>query len=799
MMKSNKSIFILCVLFFVVFAAVTFRCTWPADHVFSGSDLNIGRLAQMKRNLPASFSGAFTANQLLGNSGYRVSLLKVLLFAMPLEMFLNSFYGLILVVGSVSMLWFLRLWGRSWFAAIFGALVAFWINSVLLAHVGHAYKQEVLVFSVLTLCLVEKSVRAESIRHGVGFSLLAGLSVGVMMIEQQDVALLAGLFAGSYTLFRLVQVHRKSARQWISVLVPLATVSLLLSGDTLLGSYKHNIVGAAAMQQQDAGGREQKWNYVTQWSAVPEEWPDLIALGWGGWSSNNPKGPYWGKLGRSAEWESTGQGFRNFKLNSVYFGTIPFLLGAFGLAAALKNRRSETGAVVLFWCVAGLIGFWLAFGKYSLLYKMFYHLPLVNNIRAPIKLLDNFQICLAIAAAYGLDSLISVGKGGKAAKWLWITAAVCGGLMLLAGLKLVAFPTSQLAEFSKMGYESYADTLVGCMSNAWFHASVLTLLCGGLAFTVWKGFKAAKWVPLAFIAAVAADSLILTSHHFRADDIGALKRGNGVINYLKENQGNERTAFMDPSGIYNQWLASDGPYHGLNLFNIWQMPRMPVEYQEYLGKLGRNQIRLWQLSAVKYVAAPAHILQQIQQNPELGSMFNPVMDYQVPTAQGMRPDVLLEFKGAIPRFALFQNWQNVPLAEQCDRLASRGHDPRTTVLLDPSANVEGGYGNTVFEPLEANVAGRSATVSVSVKEKAIVRFAQYFQPNWRVFVDNQPADLLRVDYLCMGVAVEPGEHVVEFRCVGGGSKTARLFGGFVVSCVLGGWLAAKPTDRRTLA
>ena len=62
---------------------------------------------------------------------------------------------------------------------------------------------EVLALSVLSLAFIEKNIRTKSIRGAFGYSLLAGITMGFMMIEQQDVALLAILFIGSYMLFRL--------------------------------------------------------------------------------------------------------------------------------------------------------------------------------------------------------------------------------------------------------------------------------------------------------------------------------------------------------------------------------------------------------------------------------------------------------------------------------------------------------------------------------------------------------------------------------------------------------------------
>ena len=366
--------------------------------------------------------------------------------------------------------------------------------------------------------------------------------------------------------------------------------------------------------------------------------------------------------------------------------------------------------------------------------------------------------------------------------------------MLLAGLKLLVFPANQSVVFSEMGFGNIANTMVKNMANGWLHGAIFAFVLACLVFVVWKGSKLVKWVAPAFVVALAADSLVLTSHYFEATDISALKNGNVVVNYIKKNQGHERTYFADPGGIYNQWLASDGPYHGLNLFNVWQMSRMPGDYKEFLGKVGQNQIRLWELASIKYVAAPASIMQQLAQNPELGKQFKPVLNYQVPTSQGVRNDVLLQFMNSIPRFAMYEGWESAPLESQCQTLASPDHNPRKTLLIDVASGLGNQPGTTLFHALDAEVTKRSATMAVKCGSPSIVRFSQYYQPGWRVFVDGKPSKLFRVDYLCMGVAVPPGDHEVEFHCESGVSKALFALGVFVVSLAGALWLL-RPTQK----
>ena len=383
-MRSKSRAILGVMLFFVLLAVITFRCVWPEGLVFNASDLSIGRLAFKKQALPELLIGQFSANQLMGSSSYSLTLFHLLLALFPLTFFANTIYGFILLLGSFSMVWYLRLWGCGWIASTVGALSGFWFNSVLLAAAGHAYKQEVLALFVLSLALIEKAVRSERLRMSLGFGLLTGLSVGVMMIAQQDVALLAGLFLAPYALFRLHQTRSGWRRSGL-LLGAIAGVSLLLSGHTILTSYQQNIAGASAVQ----GEATEKWDYITQWSLVPDEWPDLIAPGWSGWSTFHPDEPYWGRVGQSAEFEKTGKGDRNFRLESNYFGVLPFLLAFVGIASVCRAGGQPRRGVILFWTLSAGCALGLAFGRYSALYEVFFQIPILNSIRAPIKLLDN--------------------------------------------------------------------------------------------------------------------------------------------------------------------------------------------------------------------------------------------------------------------------------------------------------------------------------------------------------------------------------------------------------------------------
>jgi len=767
-MKNEKLNFALCTLFFIVLAAITFRCAWGTDMVFSGSDENFGIFNMRKQMMPEYLTGFYKATPILGQAGsVEVNMNHLITLLFPVQ-FANDFrYVFFLLMSSFSLVWFLRLRGRSWVASVSGALVGFWFGSVMLAAGGHIYKMAVLSFMTLCLCFVEKSIQSVTLRGSVFYSILAGGAIGVMILEQADVAILGGLFIGAYVLFLLLQQYRKKWHRWLCVIFPLGLVGLFVSFNTILEQYDLNVSQSAAIQDT-----QDKWEFVTQWSMVPSEWPDLIASGWSGWGSGNPDGPYWGAIGRSSGWEETRKGFFNFKITSVYLGVIPFLLGGFGFFYAGLNRKKLGSANVLFWSIAGVVGFWLAFGKYSILYKLFYQLPLVSNIRAPIKFLDNFQICLGIVAAYGIDRL--VGSEKSQSRFV-IFGSVVAGFMLFAGMVLRGAPEARIQQFTKMGMGKYAELMGRNMSNAWFHGGLLALLLVGLVFLVWKKRNFVIVAGMALVLILAVDSIILTSHYFRADNIAQLKKGNLVLNYLKENQGNDRIFFFDSTGIYNRWLGVDARYHLLNVFNVWQMPRMSIENKNFLSIVGRNQIRLWEISSVKYITAPVGILSGINKSPKLAAMFNPVMYYRFSLnnqeivvtpllkPESARDQVLLEFKGRIPRFSFFQNWESLPKEQHCRELVLPEFDASKIVLLDAIHGIPSSDNTGEYKLTEVVTTKSSAVIKLYSETPGILVFSQYNQPCWKVYLDGKESEVLRCNYLCMGVFVPPGEHVVKFE------------------------------------
>jgi hypothetical protein len=396
-------------------AALQLAIWWPllgGHSILFTTDDNIGQLSFCARCLPGALLGWWDDSSLLGNGIGRVPVnwTSVGLLALPVPSFVNLVHAVNLLLASVFFFLWMRNRGSSTAAATLGAFAAFWLSSNLaITYGGHVPKYAVLLFATLALLGIE---RMGATRHG-AWALVAGGAMGLALVEQQDVGIFFGLFVGAYAVFTLWRMTEVAWPRRVAVyLLPMGIMAVWLACASLLQGYTHNIQGVASVGTEDRGA---KWEFVTQWSYPPDESVALVAPGYMGWRSGEGEGNYWGRLGQSAGWGQAGQGFMNFKLDDWYLGMVPVLFALLICGTVWRRMQSAQGesvvaadgpnlrADIIFWGVATLVALLLAMGKYSPLYQLFYQLPVVNNIRAPVKFMQVFQVSLAVLAVYGLD------------------------------------------------------------------------------------------------------------------------------------------------------------------------------------------------------------------------------------------------------------------------------------------------------------------------------------------------------------------------------------------------------------
>lgn len=783
-------------------ALTIYRDLLVPGNILFASDANIGWLNQMKSVFPKGFSGYWLAAGLLGGGTVApLSSGNVLLCGLPVSVYNNWVYAIHLGCASFFLLSFLRRFGVGWLGALTGVVAAFWIGSNLtLAYAGHIGKFEVLLFASAGLWLLEKSVRSASWE----WSALAGVAMGAMFPDQPDLALLFGLALGTHALVRCLFLYRLRWAPILKVLVPAGVTALLIAGPGLLGAYMVSADQGKPVESGQQGG-DGGWEFSTQWSFPPDESVDLIAPGYTGWRSGEPDGPYWGRTGRSAGWEQTRKGFMNLRLESPYIGVIPVLLAILALVGALAERRrnpqsvqatdarlyeSEWRTLVLIWGAVAAISLLLSFGKYFPLYVLFYKLPAMGSMRNPNKFLQVFQFAVGILAACGFHRAVQMRAtcdGSRSPLWSRVLLGVAFAAFALLAMSAVATGDgrlTQVSELSSAGWGSYAAAIVDNKIRALWHAA---LMCVAAAVALWMllgkrldarpAFRKAAAVGL--VALVMADAVLLSRHYVQASPRNSIVGSNAVIELLRSQPSHERVLMFDQSGVFNHWLSIVFPYYQLVPFNIVQMPRMPADYQAFLGALGPNPLRLWQIASVRYALCPAPLWHKIQQDPGMKACFEPVMGFDlVPAAGGVdvRPAVsaesaqhwVLRFTKGRARYSLVTDWVVLPDESALQQIAAPEFDALSRAVVSGPCSLTPSpqKSESASVPVEIVAEDQRATVlKTKASVPAVLAISQRFESAWSASVDGAPVTIMRCDYAGMGIALGPGEHkvVLQYR------------------------------------
>ncbi|MBN2783992.1 MAG: hypothetical protein JXR25_04135, partial [Pontiellaceae bacterium] len=510
-----------------------------------------------------------------------------------------------------------------------------------------------------------------------------------------------------------------------------------------------------------------------QWSIPPNEVVDFVAPGYYGWRSGESEGPYWGRTGQSAEWEKTGQGFRNFKLESTYIGMIPF---AFAFFALFAFRRSEHMAEILFCAGAALIALLLSFGKYFPLYALFYKLPVVNSIRNPNKFIQVFQVCLAILSAYGMDAMWRSRDedrsetGTRRPLFIFFMSSVAVTLIfcLWALIDMLAMKHGVAAliagGWQATAAKSIAQTRVAALGHAALMAFISTGITALFCFRLFEKAKSFGAVTAAVILLIVAGDAVQLSKKYIKKMPRSYIASNALTDFLDKNLSGRRVAFLSQQGIDNIWITYLMPYNRIPCFNFTDMPRIANDYKAFLEIGQRNPLNMWRLSSVKYLLGPATLEEQLSEAGCRKVFAYGLSDAGqgefkvVPHANG--PFAVYELQGSLPRYALFAGSRKFPEAQLLPATLSNLNE----VCLPEASSlpVLSGSGATGSIEVLSSRAGK-VRLKVNANAPAILRASEKYDPDWTASLDGENVAVEPVDFLFQGIFIPTGEHEVVLR------------------------------------
>ncbi len=417
-------------------------------------------------------------------------------------------------------------------------------------------------------------------------------------------------------------------------------------------------------------------------------------------------------------------------IQGFYSGILPILF--FILAFWFWDNRK-----IKFWLIAFFVGLFFALGRFNLVYEFFYSwIPFLSVFRYPEKFFLICQFSLIFLTGYVVD-LILKGKISKKSifySFFILVFFVC----LVAVLKSEtnwSFPFFILILFC----------LWFCLINLKRHKSVLVMGILPIFLILDIFLSNAPMIPMISSEffnepPVLAKSLNKTDEPFRIY--------SGSLNVKKK-----KSLFPhSPKRLIGYQLAKEyifpnfGAVFGFEYADGWSSLHLePVELWNlvFFGSPEDKKKRILERSNVKYQVKYEKYVGRLDQIPRL-----------------LAPKII-DFDKGLPRAFLVSDFRVENLPRLINVYFDKEFDPRKYVLFqeaidwEPSKSFSGSVESIHYQPNKVQIETRQ-------NSKAFLVLLDSWFPGWTATVDGKSTVIHRANYFYRAVALESGDHVIEF-------------------------------------
>ena len=655
-----------------VILAGLFCKSFLPGYVHFSNDGPLGQQNTAWSRLPGAFTGIWGDLNDIGNSGGSLApdlctLLRWLLGPVGYSKFLAPFALFILGLGAWT---FFRQLKLSPLAATLGGVAAA-LNSAFFSTAcwGVASQQVAIGFSYFALALVVSNTpKTPALTRWVRWA-LAGLAVGVNVMQGADIGAIFSLFIAAFVLFKTLvdesgSIAAKLGRSVVRVAI-IAVFAGFIAIQTVFSLVGTSITGIAGTGQ-DAESKASQWNWATQWSFPKIESLGLVVPGLFGYRMDTPKnmmeflqdsyrgGNYWGLIGSDSAWDqyfADGKKgpapdqnihYLRFSGGGSYAGILVALIAAWVIAQLLRRNNSvfddKQRRMLWFWTALLIGSLLLAWGRFAPFYAVLYKLPYASVIRNPTKFILIFSWALVIIFAYGIHGLsrryMEVPRGNSKLRGFDLAwTMVCGFAVVGSILGWLIYASQKAKLVSHLQDVGFPDkdtaTMIAGFSigqAGWFVP--FFALAAGLCVLVIVGGFAGKHAKLGGILLGA----LLIVDLGRANlpwvihwDYEQKYASNPVIDILRDKPYEHRVAGLHSETLFEElyeieWKQHHFPYYNIQSLDLVMRPRIASDLANYemaVSPHGPSDAYLlarhWQLTNTRYLLGPASFLDSLNQ------------------------------------------------------------------------------------------------------------------------------------------------------------------------------------------
>lgn len=657
--------------------------------------------------------------------------------------------------------------------ALYAAIAAVFITPIIqMIIVGHNSKMIAVMMFPAVFLMLEKLydfIAAGKIKENI-FKILLYFGILVFFIHVQmssnHVQMLFYFFSGIgiYMVYRLVynlvkKIDFKPALVLLVVFGLGVGLSAMMYADSYLSSREYNKYSIRGVPPITQAPGEQKtsgaadYEYSTNWSFSPVEVMTFFVPYWVGFGDVEVKGQrsntYWGQM--------------PFTTSPMYFGIITILLAFIGIYYNFKKNALVQALVVI-----SFIALLLSFGRtWPLLYDiLFYNLPYFSSFRAPVMIHILINVAFVILAAFGLRSVIEITKDkAKSAGFLSSAKFIFPILALPFVLSVIGFQdyySSQVSsspliqkltqqganqqqiqqyvsQISQLAYDNVKSEMI--------FVSLLLLAAFAMCYFYVKGSVKYQLFLLGIILITVVDLWHIdfkTLHWDNKTDIESYFKTPDYVDWILKNEKNTYDFrvlnLQKGQPVRENTLA----YWRLQNNYGYQGAKLRI-YQDMDDVVGLSNPAAWRLMSTKYI---------ITDQPYNDSMFTTVF-------KGSK--YILRNNNFYPKAFFVKNTKTSTGLEILNSIKTGEVNPQETAFLEKDPGVKIDAADSTAKAQITAYEIHSITIDAEASGNNLLYLSEVYYPDWKVYIDGQPAEIFKTNYLFRGVVVPKGKHKIEFK------------------------------------
>lgn len=531
--------------------------------------------------------------------------------------------------------------------------------------------------------------------------------------------------------------------------------------------------------------RYTQWVFATNWSLPPEDSLEFIVPGIFGDASMSPPYPYWGRLGQPhRDIFKKGQMTPNYRQHSVYLGMIAFLFAVYGVLFWLSGRtgRLHMGQPstdmskvqkcyidIPFWCGVWIICLVLALGRYTFAYQIFYSIPYMDYLRAPIKFFNLTNVATGILAGFGMQWILHTQDKNSFKRLLHVTVF----FLIFLGVLLLLFLVGRFqieTQVSSLGLGQFKETLAAYAIKNIIRSFALTSIVAGVIWRISKTEPQTRWMYCYILCGLLVFDLSSAAKRYvKAQNIALFVQKNPLTQAAMTSTPTFTPNVMNLA-TRNLW-ASDWLSTSLFTYGVRNMVPATAEENElitWFNKLLPEPQHTLMVTRTAFVLGPRTLIIPWLQNgfAKFRGGYHLTSNGLKSSEGGDSADLILAETpyGKEPVF-FYSEWEgNVPKNSQFRIANNRVIKTSAPVKTSPTTNVQKPlYEKLIVKRWRLQPGSLSSQITVRVNSECLAVFNERFSDNFEIRVNGQLVPYYCADNLWLSIILPEGDHVVQIR------------------------------------